>query len=112
MIRVENSVSFAAKRTRRPQVVMIRIGSISELGWLPAKITGPRAGTCSRPTTSTWRKNTRMVRARNQRSAAYTTRRSYYSIGGGAPPAVLRSGNPGSARVTSSARAAKRAHSR
>jgi hypothetical protein len=69
MIRVVNSVSLAAKWTMRPQVVRIRIGSISELGWLPAKITAPFAGTCSSPTTSTWRKKTRIASPSNQRSA-------------------------------------------
>ena len=40
-----NSVSFAAKRTRRPQVTVTSTGSSSEFGWLPTKMTGPAFGT-------------------------------------------------------------------
>jgi hypothetical protein len=71
MIRPRNSVSFAAKWTFRPHVVMIRIGSISEFGWFPANSTGPVRGTFSRPTTSTWRKNTRVTRPSSHVSIRY-----------------------------------------
>lgn len=68
-----NSESLAAKCTGRPHVVMMRIGSISELGWLPANSTGPRAGTCSSPTTSICRKNTRVASRNSHTRSRYPT---------------------------------------
>lgn len=63
-------MSLAAKRTRRPQLVVMRTGSMSEFGWLPQKMTAPSRGTFDRPVTSTVRKNTLVTNQRKARRAS------------------------------------------